>query len=186
MPRILLEPNEAEIEIKKSRFLAKILPVAEPQEIKKLVQNLRLEHPRSRHICYAYILRNGITGSNDDGEPHGTAGRPLLEVLAHSGVVDICVLVVRYFGGTLLGKGGLARAYKDSAKEAMLSLETKELNEVEQTCYLTYAQFEKFKRNLEQHGTSYKAEFCDNVKVTWATNLSAQIFLQHILEEITR
>lgn len=168
MAKILLQACSAEIEVKKSRFLAHLVCVGNGQDIKKIVHESRQKHPRARHVCYAYVLKNGQSGSNDDGEPHGTAGRPLLEVLTHSGLVDVCVLVIRYFGGTLLGKGGLARAYKDAAKEALAGARMQDFIEKESRQYcLSYAQFEKLKRILEAKEIDYHTQFTDEVCVTY-------------------
>ncbi len=168
MAKMLLQPCDAEIEVKKSRFLAHLISVHTAQEIKKIIQEYRQMHPKARHVCYAYVLKNGHSGSNDDGEPHGTAGRPLLEVLTHSALVDVCVLVIRYFGGTLLGKGGLSRAYKDAAKEALSLAQMQEFIEKESRQYrLGYAQFEKLKRLLETKEIEYQSEFADEVCVQY-------------------
>lgn len=187
MVKVLLEDTNAEIEVKKSRFLAMLTTLNQAQDIKKLVQQQRLKHPRARHICYAYILKNGQSGSNDDGEPHGTAGRPLLEILTHSQLVDVCVLVIRYFGGILLGKGGLARAYRDAAKAALEHAQTTYLKEEDSYTYqLNYTQFEKVKKLLEQQGIEWTAEFSNTVEITWSTDKQTAMFLQDTLEQIIK
>ena len=99
----------AEIEVKKSRFIGILLPVQPDTDIKTLLAEVRKEYPNATHYCTALITGN-IQRSNDDGEPSGTAGLPMLECL---------LVVVRYFGGTLLGTGGLVRAYQQSAQEAI-------------------------------------------------------------------
>ncbi len=168
MAKILLQASSAEIEVKKSRFLAHLVSVGNVQDIKKFVHESRQNHPRARHVCYAYVLKNGQSGSNDDGEPHGTAGRPLLEILNHSDLIDVCVLVIRYFGGTLLGKGGLARAYKDAAKEALAKAQMQDFIEKESRQYhLSYAQFEKLKKILQTKEIEYHTQFTDEVCVIY-------------------
>lgn len=168
MAKILLQSCDAEITVKKSRFLAHLISVHNTQEIRKIIQKYRQIHPKARHVCYAYVLKNGQSGSNDDGEPHGTAGRPLLEALMYSTLVDVCILVIRYFGGTLLGKGGLSRAYKDAAKEALSLAKIQDFIEKKSRQYrLGYAQFEKLKRLLEEKEIEYQSEFADEVRVQY-------------------
>lgn len=109
-------------EIKRSKFLTWIAPVDSPAMAKQWIQSLRKEYPDARHVCWAYIAgapNTSFKSMSDDGEPSGTAGKPMLNVLEHSGVGDIATVVVRYFGGIKLGTGGLARAYSSSVSEAM-------------------------------------------------------------------
>lgn len=105
--------GSAEIVEKKSRFIAQVFPVKTEEEVTELLEAVRKKYWDARHNCYAFVLgKNGeITRCSDDGEPSGTAGRPMLEVLTGRGVKDVLVVVTRYFGGTLLGTGGLVRAY---------------------------------------------------------------------------
>jgi uncharacterized YigZ family protein len=113
-------------EIKRSKFLAWIAPVNSPQVAKQWIQSLRDKYPDARHVCWAYIAgapNTSLKSMSDDGEPNGTAGKPILNVIEHSGVGDIGVVVVRYFGGIKLGAGGLARAYSSSVSEAMKQAE---------------------------------------------------------------
>ncbi|MFT4009291.1 MAG: YigZ family protein [Nocardioidaceae bacterium] len=111
----------AEIEEKRSRFLAYVSQVATETEARAVVDRLRKQHWDARHHCTAFRLgpRGDIERSNDDGEPAGTAGAPMLEVVRGAGVSDVLVVVVRYFGGTLLGAGGLVRAYSSAARAGL-------------------------------------------------------------------
>ncbi|ARM83343.1 MULTISPECIES: YigZ family protein [Marinobacter] len=115
---------ERETEIKKSRFIARVAPVSSRDEVKVWLEQARNEHPDARHICWAYqIGRPGAAAEaamNDDGEPSGTAGKPILSVIQHKDLGDVLVMVIRYFGGIKLGAGGLVRAYA-GATEAVLS-----------------------------------------------------------------
>ena len=109
-------------EIKRSKFLTWITPIDSPESAKQWIQSKREEFPDARHVCWAYIAgppNTPLKSMSDDGEPNGTAGKPMLNVLEHSGVGDIATVVVRYFGGTKLGTGGLVRAYSSSVSEAM-------------------------------------------------------------------
>ena len=113
---------EASIVIEKSEFIAKIAPVSTSEEAAAFIDSVRAEHRRARHNCYAYILREGFeTRFSDDGEPQGTAGAPILDVLQKSELTDVCIVVTRYFGGILLGRGGLTRAYSSAAAKAVAS-----------------------------------------------------------------
>lgn len=108
--------GEAVIEVKRSKFLATVQRVEEEADARALVERLRKEHWDARHHCSAFVLGPGAgeQRSSDDGEPAGTAGAPMLEVLRGRGVSDVAVVVTRWFGGVLLGAGGLVRAYGDS------------------------------------------------------------------------
>ena len=110
----------AELLEKRSRFLSLALPVSCEDEANAALGELRSRYWDANHNCYAYILRSGgIQRYSDDGEPSGTAGMPILEVIRRKGLVDVMVVVTRYFGGTLLGAGGLVRAYSKSAALAL-------------------------------------------------------------------
>ncbi|HEY8286199.1 MAG TPA: YigZ family protein [Chloroflexota bacterium] len=113
--------GRAELEIKRSRFLALAAPSADEEAARALIAGERERHPEANHHTFAYRL--GHTGDisrfSDDGEPGGTAGRPMMEVLLREALVDVVVVVTRYFGGTLLGAGGLTRAYGKAATEAI-------------------------------------------------------------------
>ena len=126
---IILGRAEAEIEVKKSRFIAIAEPVESLEEVKEAVNRVRAEHPNATHVVHAAVVGAAGTmySSSDDREPKNTAGRPALEVVKGSGITDICVSIVRYFGGTLLGTGGLVKAYGDSAKEVLKIVETEPL-----------------------------------------------------------
>jgi uncharacterized YigZ family protein len=106
---------------KGSKFIAYAYPISSDTEIKPLIALLRAEHPKARHFCYAYRL--GLDRDNyrvnDDGEPAGTAGRPILNCLLSAGITNVIIIVVRYFGGTLLGVPGLIHAYKTASIEAI-------------------------------------------------------------------
>ena len=109
-----------EYEEKRSRFIGSAIPVKTEQEAIEHINKVKKENFGARHNVYAYILRdNGLTRYSDDGEPHSTAGMPTLDVLRKTGLVDVCVVVTRYFGGVLLGTGGLVRAYTAAAKAAL-------------------------------------------------------------------
>ena len=105
---------------KKSKFIGYLLHCKNVEEVQSALDELRKEHKKATHICYAYSLKNPFMEKTvDDGEPGGTAGRPILSVLQKKGVSDVCVFVVRYFGGIKLGAGGLVRAYTKTTSEVL-------------------------------------------------------------------
>ena len=110
-----------EVTIQKSRFIGYANPCETEEEAQKFIQSLREKHRDAKHHCYAYIIgqNSGIMRYSDDGEPGGTAGMPMMDVLKKEGIVNCCVVVVRYFGGVLLGTGGLVRAYTQGCKIAL-------------------------------------------------------------------
>ncbi len=115
------KPASAELKDRGSRFIAFAFPVKNEEDIEKALSGLRSRHAKARHHCYAWRLGAGKDAyrSNDDGEPSGTAGRPILAQIDKASLSDILVVVVRYFGGTLLGRGGLIRAYGGAAAMAI-------------------------------------------------------------------
>jgi uncharacterized YigZ family protein len=102
-----------------SKHIAFLEPVKTEDQIKALLQEKRKEHYSATHVCYAWRLKNGLYRSADDGEPSGTAGKPILNQIIHFDLHDVLIMVVRYFGGTKLGTGGLMDAYKQAAKGAI-------------------------------------------------------------------
>jgi uncharacterized YigZ family protein len=122
MPHSLAAPVTSELLIKKSRFIACVQPVPDRAAALAVVARLRQEHPGAAHVCWA-LLAGGQSAANDDGEPGGTAGRPMLEVLRHQDLDGVLATVVRYFGGVKLGAGGLVRAYTDAVAQALRTAE---------------------------------------------------------------
>jgi uncharacterized YigZ family protein len=115
----LAGPVHSELLIKKSRFIGCVQPVADRAAALAVVASLRAEHPAAAHVCWA-LMAGGQSAANDDGEPGGTAGRPMLEVMRHQQIEGALATVVRYFGGVKLGAGGLVRAYTDAVAQALL------------------------------------------------------------------
>ncbi|GMA46788.1 YigZ family protein [Tetragenococcus muriaticus] len=119
--RTIQKNGQAEIEIKKSRFICSLKRVYTEEEAKDFIQQLKKEHWKAAHNCSAFMIgeENEIQRSSDDGEPAGTAGHPMLEVLKKQELINVCAVVTRYFGGTKLGAGGLIRAYSHSVSHAL-------------------------------------------------------------------
>jgi uncharacterized YigZ family protein len=134
MYRIPAKPYRTEETIKRSRFIATVAHASTEAEAKDFVSLIKTEFPDATHNCWAYVAGppgdTGRVGMSDDGEPHGTAGRPMLKVLLHSEIGEIVAVVTRYFGGTKLGTGGLVRAYSGSVKNALAGLSTEEKRDV--------------------------------------------------------
>ncbi|SFV01781.1 IMPACT family protein [Pseudoduganella namucuonensis] len=122
MPQSITAPVHSELLIKKSRFIACVQPMADRASAQKVVAELWARHPGAAHVCWA-LLAGGQSAAVDDGEPSGTAGRPMLDVLRHQDLEGVLATVVRYFGGVKLGAGGLVRAYTDSVAQALLKAE---------------------------------------------------------------
>ena len=116
--KIVLQGGTGEIVEKKSRFIASVFPVEAEEEAISIIEQTRKQYWDARHNCYAYVIGEdgGRQRCSDDGEPQGTAGRPMLDVILAEDIKNILVVVTRYFGGTLLGTGGLVRAYSMSVK----------------------------------------------------------------------
>lgn len=149
MPQTIAGAVHHELIIKKSRFIACVQPMADRAGAQKIVAALRAEHPGAAHVCWA-LLAGGQSAAVDDGEPSGTAGRPMLDVLRHQDLEGVLATVVRYFGGVKLGAGGLVRAYTDSVAQALLVAEKVAIVKLRQLrCTVPYAMEGMLRRELE-------------------------------------
>lgn len=149
MPFSLATPAHHELVIKKSRFIACVEPVADREQAQARVAQLKAAHPDAAHVCWA-LLAGGQSAAHDDGEPGGTAGRPMLEVLRHQDLQGVMASVVRYFGGVKLGAGGLVRAYTDAVAQALLSADKIPLvRKVVLACSMPYALEGRVRREIE-------------------------------------
>lgn len=136
----LTSPCTAAITVKRSRFIANIAPAADEGEAKRFIADTSKRYSDARHNVFAYILPDGLRRCSDDGEPSGTAGPPVLAVLAGRGLRGCAAVVTRYFGGVLLGEGGLVRAYSDAVRQALESAGTARLVAVR--CFVVRCGFE--------------------------------------------
>lgn len=149
MPFSLASPAYGELLIKKSRFIACVEPIPGREQALVRVSQLKAEHPDAAHVCWA-LLAGGQSAANDDGEPAGTAGRPMLDVLRRQDLQGVMACVVRYFGGVKLGAGGLVRAYTDAVAQALLNAEKIPLiKKIQMTCSVPYALEGMVRRELE-------------------------------------
>ena len=158
-------------EEKRSKFIGELFRVETPEQAVEKINEVKAKYRDARHHCYAYIIREGhYMRYSDDGEPQGTAGMPILEVLRHAGVTNVCCVVTRYFGGILLGTGGLARAY---TKGAQIALEAAGLSQMDRYSLLLlscpYNLLDAVQKVLPEHGASVEEiEYGADVTLTVA------------------
>ena len=158
-------PGQTELVEKRSRFLGHVWQVESEEEARARIEETRKKHYDARHNCWCYRIREGgVERYSDDGEPQGTAGQPMLNVFQREEVTNVCCVVTRYFGGILLGAGGLARAYTQSAKDALDAAGISVVRRwVEVTVPCPYSFFERLRLEVEAHGgvlgeTEYAAD----------------------------
>ncbi|MBS1155243.1 MAG: hypothetical protein H6R07_1167 [Proteobacteria bacterium] len=154
MPQSIATPAHSELLIKKSRFLGCVQPVADRVQAQKIVAELWAQHPNASHVCWA-LMAGGHSAAVDDGEPSGTAGRPMLEVLRHQDLEGVLATVVRYYGGIPLGAGGLVRAYTDSVAKALLTAQKVPIIRLRMLrCTVPYALEGLLRRETEMAGAT--------------------------------
>lgn len=182
MPLTLAAPVHSERIIKKSRFIGCVQPMSDRAGAQKVVAALWDQHPGARHVCWA-LLAGGQSAAVDDGEPSGTAGRPMLDVLRHQDLEGVLATVVRYFGGVKLGAGGLVRAYTDAVAQALLQAEKVPIVRLATLrCVVPYAMEGLLRRELDAAGASLLAvthgqavELCFNLPEDAAAALRARL-----------
>lgn len=171
MINTILANSSSELEIKKSKFIANVIKITDEQDAKEKLNQIRKEYSDARHNCYAYIVydnetKTKIEKSSDDREPSGTAGIPMLTLLQKNNLVNVLIVVTRYFGGILLGTGGLVRAYTDSSKQALEVAKIIELQygKIIEYC-IEYDEFEYFKYICEKNNIEIiNTEYSNNIK----------------------
>ena len=152
MSHTLSTAVSSELEIRKSRFIAHAIPVADRDAAMAELRRLREENPTATHVCWA-LLAGGQSGMSDDGEPSGTAGRPILEVLRHHDLDGVLAAVVRYYGGVKLGAGGLVRAYTDAIARVLQDAPRVErIAQTLLTVEIAYPDEARVRRWIEQEG----------------------------------
>ena len=119
--RVPFAPAESEFVEKRSRFISHIWPVESEEQAQQYIKEMKARYYDARHNCWCYRIGHAVARYSDDGEPQGTAGQPMLKVLEREEVTNVCCVVTRYFGGILLGAGGLTRAYSKGAKDALIA-----------------------------------------------------------------
>ena len=147
--RVPFEASESEFVEKRSRFISHLWPVETEEEAQAHIREMKSKYYDARHNCWCYLIGKNIMRYSDDGEPQGTAGQPMLKVFERENVTNVCCVVTRYFGGILLGAGGLTRAYSQGAKDALVAAGAATMGlwtQVAVPC--TYALFERVKLEL--------------------------------------
>ena len=177
--------GQAEYIEKKSRFLGGVYPVTTEQEARGILERVRKQHYDARHNCWCYILKSGQKRYSDDGEPQGTAGQPMLNVFEREGVVDVLCIMTRYFGGILLGAGGLCRAYTKAAKDALDAAGISRMQPwLRQQITVSYALFERAKLLIAaQEGTVEDAQYGADILITYRIPEGADERLRTALRE---
>ena len=168
--RTITEDNQHEVEIKKSRFICFLKRIETEEEAKAFIQQIKKEHWKANHNCSAFVLgdHHEIQRSSDDGEPSGTAGVPMLEVMKKNDLINVCAVVTRYFGGTKLGAGGLIRAYSGSVAQAIVHTGIVE-GRLQQEVFvqLDYSNWGKMENFIASENLAVKdTQFTDRVVVT--------------------
>ena len=181
--------SETELVEKRSRFLGHVWPVESEGEARARIEEIRKKHYDARHNCWCYRIREGgVERYSDDGEPAKTAGTPALEVLQHSGLTDLIVVITRYFGGVLLGTGGLVRAYTTATSRALEAAEVVTVRSVVALdVTVDYGLYERADLLIKAAGGKLaEPEFTDKVTLRWQMPEHTEGPLLTQLQELTR
>lgn len=180
--------GEARFEEKKSVFIGYCEHVTNEDEATAFIKKIKEKHKDATHNCFGYVMRGGVLCRySDDGEPQGTAGKPILDMLKKSGVDDVCVVVTRYFGGTLLGTGGLVHAYSLGAKLAVEAAGVAAFeNYVVFEVVCSYSDHQKISYELDRiHAIIDSTDFFDYVKITFAVKENFADGIERKITEIS-
>lgn len=189
---VLANKVSVETEIKRSRFLCTLWPIQSLAEGQQIIRQQKQQHPQAAHVCSAMLLPAEPTGQpqafSDDGEPAGTAGKPMLAVLQGSGMVGLCAGVVRYYGGIQLGTGGLVRAYSDVVRQALTLAEREFIPVWHQASLLVpYAVFEAMQKQWQNRWLIDQQEFGQQVRlIVRVAQSEQQEFEQQFMQTIVR
>ncbi len=181
------KPATAEYEEKRSRFIAEVFYCNSEEMAASLLNETRTKYWDAKHHCYAFLLHDGTARFSDDGEPHSTAGKPIFDALCGSGMVDALVIVTRYFGGTLLGTGGLVHAYSTVTTDALRSAQRVEMCPciTYETVY-SYADHATFERLLKKYnGITVATDFGETVTIRYRLreNENLDSFLRDLTDQ---
>ena len=178
----------AEYEDKHSRFIARVRPVRSEAEARAFIEDIRRSFADATHNVYAYLLREGnILRWSDDGEPGGTSGQPTLSVLQGAGLTDVCCVTTRYFGGILLGSGGLVRAYSSAARLALSQAGVARMTPWRKGAFTcSYARYERLRRLLEDRGARIEdASFGAEVEIVFSAPETQAEAVGDLLRDMT-
>ncbi len=188
--KILLEYQSNILLIKNSRFIAEAFCVSNQADAREKLLSQKKKYSDASHVCHAFITGENaqISGMSDDGEPGGTAGRPMLDVLKGSGITNIIITVTRYFGGTLLGTGGLVHAYGNSVKELLALCKTEELvQKADFEFFADYSFYEEIKRQFDNFNIyELKEEFSDKVLISGKIKKAEQKKFADLVKNLSR
>lgn len=185
--RVPFAPAESEFVEKRSRFISHIWPVESEEQAQQYIKEMKARYYDARHNCWCYRIGHAIARYSDDGEPQGTAGQPMLKVLEREEVTNVCCVVTRYFGGILLGAGGLTRAYSKGAKDALIASGIAVMGawaRVKVPC--TYPLFQRVKLEIESaNGVVDDVQYCADVVLAVSLPAEQTEGLQHRLTELS-
>ena len=182
-----------EIIIKNTRFITVLVPVFDNTDINSIFEDIKIKYPKATHYCYAYITKS-FKKASDDGEPGGTAGMPMLNVLDKEGMINTLAITIRYFGGIKLGAGGLVRAYSKSVRDAIIESETVEIEEgysvMIKTSYDEQKDLEYILKNCEITNKEYLTDVTYTVlisknKLDILNNYSYQIIKEEYIKKFS-
>ncbi len=184
--KIIQKMGRGEIVEKKSRFIGEIYPVKTEEEAKEILSQVKKKYYDAKHHCYALRFQDSERCS-DDGEPHGTAGRPILEVLQHQEITGVLAVVTRYFGGTLLGTGGLVRAYTKAVKEGLAAAEVVEMHRGHQgTLTISYSLLTVMEQKFKDLGIlQYEVEYGEQVRISCIIRAEQKERFEQMITETT-
>ena len=191
MTEYLIPTGRAETELveKRSRFIGQVWPVESEEEARARIEETKKKHYDARHNCWCYrIQEGGVERYSDDGEPQGTAGQPILNVFQREGVANVCCVVTRYFGGVLLGAGGLVRAYTTATARALEAAEVVTVRSVvELEVTVDYSLYERAALLIQAAGAKIAdPQFTDRVTLRWQMPEGTEPPLLEQLRELTR
>ena len=185
--RVPFAPAESEFVEKRSRFISHIWPVESEEQAQQYIKEMKARYYDARHNCWCYRIGHAIARYSDDGEPQGTAGQPMLKVLEREEVTNACCVVTRYFGGILLGAGGLTRAYSKGAKDALIASGIAVMGawaRVKVPC--TYPLFQRVKLEIESaNGVVDDVQYGADVVLAVSLPAEQTESLQHRLTELS-
>lgn len=185
--RVPFAPAESEFVEKRSRFISHIWPVESEEQAQQYIKEMKARYYDARHNCWCYRIGHAIARYSDDGEPQGTAGQPMLKVLEREEVTNVCCVVTRYFGGILLGAGGLTRAYSKGAKDALIASGIAVMGAwawVKVPC--TYPLFQRVKLEIESaNGVVDDVQYGADVVLAVSLPAEQTESLQHRLTELS-
>ncbi len=190
MAFIPVEKYNCEIVVKKSRFIGVGYPISSVEEAREILQNLKKEYSDSRHVCYGFLWGKNSThmGMSDDGEPHGTAGMPILEVVKGSGYENIIVAVIRYFGGTKLGTGGLVKAYTEISQNVIKGIKVElYVERFNASLLIPYTMYNQVKILLEDFSCIIlDEEFLSDIKINFMISKENEFVFSDKLKDLSK